>query len=153
MYSSTVIRAAVEFCYSDEIVSGNKILETTEEAGRELVHLAHFAEFYQIPKLTQRVYMLGLKVMRKTPAYASAIFKEATVIKLESNALRSDAWENMLRNPATFFQFIESEENRRLLDASQFRALVLDVYNKTRENNNDYYEPAWVQEAKKMSEM
>jgi hypothetical protein len=77
-YESSILRAVVEFCTSNEVRRFSAHLTPTEASVRQLVHLTKAADFLGLPELEAKVCGLARSLMTEHPPLACAVWDEAT---------------------------------------------------------------------------
>ncbi|KAI2501221.1 BTB/POZ domain containing protein [Fragilaria crotonensis] len=75
-YSSLVLRAVVEYCYTDEIKTTFENL-TFEETARSMVGLVAAGNYFELGGLLGRAYRLTCLMMDEYPALACSVLDEA----------------------------------------------------------------------------
>ena len=75
-YSSLVLKAVVEYCYTDEIKTAFENL-SFEETARSMVGLVAAGNYFELGGLMQRSYRLTCLMMDEYPALACAVLDES----------------------------------------------------------------------------
>jgi hypothetical protein len=77
-YSSLVLKAVVEYCYTDEIKTAFENL-TFEETARSMVGLVAAGNYFSLQGLMSRAYRLTCLMMDEYPALSCAVLDEVSV--------------------------------------------------------------------------
>ena len=83
-YSSLVLKAVVEYCYTDEIKTAFENL-TFEETARSMVGLVAAGNYFQLRGLQSRAYRLTCLMMDEYPALACAVLDEVSLTEETSD--------------------------------------------------------------------
>ena len=85
-YSSLVLKAVVEYCYTDEIKTTFENL-SFEETARSMVGLVTAGNYFELRGLMSRAYRLTCLMMDEYPALACAVLDEASSGGLQASEL------------------------------------------------------------------